>query len=576
MEFDKEKSEDAIKRAIKGDQDAFSYLYEAYYKHTYMAAKEIIASHEECEDIVQEAFMRAFSKLQEGQMIEGFGSYIGTAAKNIAKDHIKAREAKKRPDEVFSTFKFDDKSEDEGEVDLYDNVNEVDEVQKAVLKASKFYQTPEEQFEEKELKEIIDNILGELPDYQQESLSLFYMEGMKYREIAELYGVSVDTIKSRVNQGKKKVEKKILELEKTKGLKLHGLAPIAVFFFILRSGTEVKAAELVPSGAAFVATKMAGAGTKKGIFGAIKSFFSKSVTVAGKTVSTKAIAVVTAGAIGIGGVGVAIPSINEHLRTTQFINQVVEYIESESYDDLYSYLIENENTIIYPKLTELEELKKTGELEEDIEGNVFGKCTFWKYNNGNDLYTLSISIQNKIYYLRMYENVNDTVFPETLAIINTRPDRYLVVHSTDMSDLFVSSAKIDDSTKTKDKVDSETDVETELESEIVSNIETITVESDTTDYVEIGGAYQNADGDEVDISMYTDGEFGGNVSGLSNEENLYIINEGENNVYKLSASWDEMVDTGYKIVVMSDESIRVFDEADEFVGEYKLLKRFES
>lgn len=328
MNYNNEKLEDALKRAKSGDQSAFSYLYEAYYQHAYIAAHDIITDFGECEDIVQDAFTRCFLKIQDGEEINGFGSYIQTTAKNIAKDHIKAREAAKRPNEVLTSYSGNDFAETDEERQLYDA--ERSEIQDALIKAADFYQTPEEHFEEAEIRDIVQSILDELPDYQRESLSLFYLEGMKYREISEMYGVSVDTVKSRVNQGKKKVEKKVLELEKTKGIKLRGLAPFVFFFVVLRQSATAKAAELStaeltasgfqavagkvaaanPAANSVAANQTAAAGSKNASLEAIKSathkMMAKSFTVAGKTITGKTVAIIAAGTIATGAVSGAV------------------------------------------------------------------------------------------------------------------------------------------------------------------------------------------------------------------------------------------------------------------------------
>lgn len=310
MNYNKEEAQDALKRAQGGDQSAFAYLYEAYYQHAFIAAHDIITDFGECEDIVQDAFMRCFQVIQQGEEISGFGAYIQKTAKNVAKDHIKAREAAKRPNEVLTSYAGEDSSETEEERQLYDA--ERSEIQDALIQAADFYQTPEEHFEAEEIRDIIQSILEELPDYQREALSLFYLEGMKYREISELYGVSVDTVKSRVHQGKKKVEKKVVELEKTKGIKLRGLAPFVFFFVVLRHAGTAKAAELSTAelSAAAVQTAIgntAAAGSKRSTFEAARQVtqkaFTKTFTVAGKTITGKTIAIVAAGTIATGTVG---------------------------------------------------------------------------------------------------------------------------------------------------------------------------------------------------------------------------------------------------------------------------------
>ena len=282
-------------------QREYKDLYEAYYRHTYAAARQIINQHEECEDIVQESFLRCFSKMQDGVEISGFGAYIETIAKNIAKDHIKAREAKKRPDEILSSFQTE---MDDGEMDLIEAQRS--EIQKAIIKAGEFYQTPEELLEQKELQEIVAEILDELPDYQQEALSLYYLEGMKCREIAELYQVPVETIKSRVKQGKKKVEKKVLVFEKTKGIRLHGLSGVALFLFLFRQRVSAQAATLaIPPAAGYAG---ASAATQTAAQTAAQTAV-QTAAIAGKAVSTKVLGIAIAGVLSVGviaGAGVGI------------------------------------------------------------------------------------------------------------------------------------------------------------------------------------------------------------------------------------------------------------------------------
>ena len=285
-------------------QRKYKDLYEAYYRHAYAAARQIINQHEECEDIVQESFLRCFSKLQDGAEISGFGAYIETVAKNIAKDHIKAREAKKRPDEILSSFLPE---MDDGEMDLIEAQRS--DIQNAMIKAGEFYQTPEELLEQKELQEIVAEILDELSDYQQEALSLYYLEGMKCREIAELYQVSVETIKSRVKQGKKKVEKKVLTFEETKGIRIHGLSGMALFLFLFCQRVEAQAATIaIPDATGCISISQTSAPVTAQ---ATTQTATQTAAIAGKAVSTKVLGIAIAGVLSVGmisGVGVGIYS----------------------------------------------------------------------------------------------------------------------------------------------------------------------------------------------------------------------------------------------------------------------------
>ncbi len=56
-------------------------------------------------------------------------------------------------------------------------------------------------------------------------INLFYFEQMSAKEIADEIGASVTLVNTRLALGRKRVEKKVLEMEK-RGTKLYGLAPI--------------------------------------------------------------------------------------------------------------------------------------------------------------------------------------------------------------------------------------------------------------------------------------------------------------------------------------------------------------
>lgn len=96
-----------------------------------------------------------------------------------------------------------------------------------------------------ETERLIDEILNDLPEEQRAVISMFYYEQQSVEEIAAELGVSKNTVKSRLNYGRKKVESEVRALEK-KGTKLYGLAPIPFLLLLFRQ-MEAQAAEL-PAG----------------------------------------------------------------------------------------------------------------------------------------------------------------------------------------------------------------------------------------------------------------------------------------------------------------------------------------
>jgi len=204
MNLCNDKTNMALKEAAEGDQEAFRYLYEAYYQYAFTIATKVISDYGVCEDIVQEAFLRCFRKIQGGEVISAFGGYLSRSVRNVAIDYIQALSAKKRPQEVYMPNNPSD--EDEYTMEIVDQ--EKSEVQKALLRLSSFYQTPEEIVEGKEHQKMVRAVLDELPDYQKDVLIMYHIGNMRLKEIADVYGVSENTIKSRVRQGSEKIRKK--------------------------------------------------------------------------------------------------------------------------------------------------------------------------------------------------------------------------------------------------------------------------------------------------------------------------------------------------------------------------------
>ena len=80
-------------------------------------------------------------------------------------------------------------------------------------------------------------MLDTLPDDQRMCILMFHFEGASIREIAEAMECSENTVKSRLNYGRKAIKKKSEELQK-KGYKLYSMAPLPLLLFLLRKEEE--------------------------------------------------------------------------------------------------------------------------------------------------------------------------------------------------------------------------------------------------------------------------------------------------------------------------------------------------
>lgn len=224
-----------IRKAAAGDQDAITELYELTYSSVYKTVKSMIADEDTVLDIVQDSFIKGFQSLDQLDTPDNFRAWMKRIATNKAKDYLK----KKKP------ILFTDMANEDGEeIDFRDDCLD---------------HCPEEVLDRKETARLMQEILSTLSEDQRLVIGMFYYEEMSVREIAETLGCSENTVKSRLNYGRKKVEVKVKELEK-RGTKLYSLAPLPFLLWLFRMDAE--AAE-IPSGMVLeaVTAECAAAGT---------------------------------------------------------------------------------------------------------------------------------------------------------------------------------------------------------------------------------------------------------------------------------------------------------------------------
>lgn len=207
---DREECIELVRKAVEGDREAFEQLYRITYAEVYHAVKVFIHNEDTAQDIVQETYFKCLRKIRQLKEPEKFPVWIKKIAVNTAKAHLRRVEWV-----LFS------EADGEGGKSI------------AELQDERMEHLPEIVVEQAEIKELIDSILEELDDRQRMVVGLFYYEQMSVNEIAEYLSCSVNTVKSRLNYAKKKIGKKISEMEK-KGVLLHTAAPIPVLMYLFQ------------------------------------------------------------------------------------------------------------------------------------------------------------------------------------------------------------------------------------------------------------------------------------------------------------------------------------------------------
>jgi RNA polymerase sigma-70 factor, ECF subfamily len=165
-----------LEQARDGSLEAFNGLVELYQDHLYSLVARMVPDRDQASDAVQEAFFSAFRNLRSfrGGSVR---SWLSRIAVNAAMDQQRLR--KRRPSQPYP--ELEDESWQPPAGPEADPVRTTMEVERAtVLRAALAAITPD----------------------QRNAIVLFDVEGYDYQEIADLTGVSLGTVKSRIHRGR--------------------------------------------------------------------------------------------------------------------------------------------------------------------------------------------------------------------------------------------------------------------------------------------------------------------------------------------------------------------------------------
>ena len=166
-----------VEAARAGDVGAFEELVSRYDRNIFRIAQHITQNREDAEDVVQDAFFKAYSNLTQFQGQSKFYTWLVRIAVNEALMKLRRR----RPERTVSLDE-DVKTED-------------DTVPREVADWSP---NPEQQYTQAELREILDRTIHGLPASFRTVFVLRDVEGLSTEETAEALDLSIPAVKSRL------------------------------------------------------------------------------------------------------------------------------------------------------------------------------------------------------------------------------------------------------------------------------------------------------------------------------------------------------------------------------------------
>jgi len=181
--------QDLIYRSTQGDLDAFNRLVEQHQRPLYNLCLRMLASAEAAEDATQDAFIAAYRAVHRfrGAQTGGFRAWLFRIGVNACYDEMRRRRS--RPSVSLDTPR--------GESGR-------------TLDVPNPGPTLEERAQTAELGSAIQGAMSTLPSDQRLAVILCDVQGMDYAEIAQIMGVSLGTVKSRINRGRSRLRERLL------------------------------------------------------------------------------------------------------------------------------------------------------------------------------------------------------------------------------------------------------------------------------------------------------------------------------------------------------------------------------
>jgi RNA polymerase sigma-70 factor, ECF subfamily len=176
-----------IKQVLKGDQNAFGEIVEMYKDKVFQISYRMLGNRHEAEDIVQEAFIRAYVNIQRYNLELKFSTWLYRITTNLCIDRIR----KKKPD-----YYLDAEVKGTEGLTMYSQVPS-----KTTL--------PEDDVESLELQDTIQKEIMKLPEKYRSVIVLKYIEELSLKEISEILEMPLGTVKTRIHRGREALRKRL-------------------------------------------------------------------------------------------------------------------------------------------------------------------------------------------------------------------------------------------------------------------------------------------------------------------------------------------------------------------------------
>ncbi len=181
MSHKEEHIDTLLQQCSEGKQSAQLEVYNRYYKAMFNTSLRIVKNSDEAEDVMQESFLKAFTKLHTFKGEVAFGAWLKRIVINNSIQHYRKQQ------------KMNEVAIDEILYKVEDNEASVPDHASTELKAQKVMET-----------------MNRLKDNYRISLTLHLIEGYDYEEVSRIMNISYANCRTTISRAKDSLRKKLI------------------------------------------------------------------------------------------------------------------------------------------------------------------------------------------------------------------------------------------------------------------------------------------------------------------------------------------------------------------------------
>lgn len=172
--------EELVRRAQQGKVEAFEELVRRYERKVYNITYRLLGNEEDATEALQDTFLRTYRSISRFKFKSSFYTWLYRIATNVSLTKLRRRKTQE-------TVSLDEpiKNTDDLKYDIPDS-----------------HTTPEQAFEQKRLRERLQEAIARLPEEYRTVVVMRDLEGLSNEEVSATLGITVPAVKSRLHRGR--------------------------------------------------------------------------------------------------------------------------------------------------------------------------------------------------------------------------------------------------------------------------------------------------------------------------------------------------------------------------------------